>query len=127
MSRRAASKIKGQRKKDINFNALHYTVRFISTDNMKKSFARFEHTKSVLEDEERDWSVSSGVSVHVKGEGLSYIFVPHTCGVGTVVHEAFHCIEAMLKDRDIPVADEMVAYHLGYLVQAISDFRWEMK
>lgn len=42
---------------------------------------------------------------------------------GTIAHEAWHAIYHMLKDfAGAEIEDETVAYHLGYLVDQISQF-----
>jgi len=58
--------------------------------------------------------------------GTSHLFfIIGNCPTGVVAHECWHAIKAMLiewagvSDLD----NETVAYHLGYLVQKVADFR----
>lgn len=55
--------------------------------------------------------------------GHTYIMFTKDATLGTIAHEAWHAIYHMLKDfAGAELEDETVAYHLGYLVDQISQF-----
>lgn len=107
------------------FPVFGYEIKVVSSNDIMKAMQKFKHTKNI-DVEEHD--SSAALSVHVSKEPLTYIFVPHRITLEMMVHEAFHAVRRMLKYHSINTDDnEIVAYHLGYLVQQISDWRWSWK
>lgn len=55
--------------------------------------------------------------------GKSYLFFQETATAGTIAHEAWHAVNHMLKGfAGAELEDELIAYHLGYLVDQITQF-----
>lgn len=52
-------------------------------------------------------------------DGLSTVILPHRPDAETVAHEAYHVVAAMLAWIGASQEEEVIAYHLGYLVKHI--------
>jgi len=64
--------------------------------------------------------------LHTKAVGgISHLFFKlGDCPTGVVAHECWHAIHAMFEWAGVrDFENELVAYHLGYLVQKVADFR----
>lgn len=57
------------------------------------------------------------------GDMTCYIFYNPGVSPGTIAHEAWHAIYSMFKRVGVKITDEVVAYHLGYLVDRIAGAR----
>jgi hypothetical protein len=69
----------------------------------------------------------TGAFVSLCSEGC-HIFLKPYASAGIVTHEAWHAVRALLvwaEARDFD--NEVVAYHLGYLVNQITDFQNRVK
>ena len=119
-------KNKKDRVKSWHFPVFHnYEIKVVSSSNIKKAVKKFEHTKNISAEDLED---SHALHFWVKDEDMSYIFLPHKTTISATVHEAYHAIRRMLNVFGVDVDDnEIVAYHLGYMVQEISDWRWSWK
>ena len=97
----------------------NYIVHVEITSDLKRSMAKYPPTRAVIEaaDEACD-----GMTIHVEDETFSYIFLPYNASVGTIAHESWHTIKAMMEHLAIELDSETVAYHLGYLVDQIFRF-----
>lgn len=54
--------------------------------------------------------------------GWSIIYLTPDAKLGTIAHESYHTVTAMMKMIGAAEEHEVVAYHLGYLVDKIVDF-----
>jgi len=52
-------------------------------------------------------------------DGWAVMLLPHNPAPATVAHEAYHVIAALLKWIGAAQEEEVIAYHLGYLVDRI--------
>lgn len=59
---------------------------------------------------------------HTK-KGWSYLFLNPKADEGTIVHEAWHVIFEIMDYVGAKIENEVVAYHLGYLVNEIHTFK----
>src|SRR5205823_3164674 len=62
---------------------------------------------------------------HFAHGSSSYIVLDNKVGAGQIAHEAWHCVHALLKWVGAQKEDEVVAYHLGYIVDKVTHFRRE--
>lgn len=94
-----------------------YAIRLIFSSDLRKSaMGRFGHMPS---DEFTDAFV-----FHVKDHSQSYIFLPLKVSESTVAHEAWHVIHNVMTFAGVEAFDdEVVAYHLGWLVEQIYKFK----
>jgi len=54
--------------------------------------------------------------------GYSIIYLKPNAGMGTIAHESYHAVCAMMEMIGASEEHEVVAYHLGFLVEAIVAF-----
>lgn len=92
-----------------------YKIHVVVTDDLQKSWnARCE--------EEYDAADVEAMYTHV--DGGSIIFFRKGASAGTIAHESWHAIRGMLLDAGAELDDEIVAYHLTYLVDDAFYFVW---
>lgn len=105
--------------KTIRFPVLNnFTVIVEFTGDIKKSLLRREETRQVeIEDG------VGGLAVHRADRMRSFVFLKHDSTIGDVTHECWHAIRHMMNHLGIALDSETVAYHLGYLVQKVSELR----
>ena len=64
---------------------------------------------------------SSEVALHDYNDaGDSWLFFSPNPKAGTVAHESWHCVRRMLKWAGAGLDDEVVAYHLEFLVDEVT-------
>jgi hypothetical protein len=97
-----------------------YDVLIVFTEDFQKSWdARFASTVvTSAETQAFHWH-------HKPNDGHSRLFFKvGNCPSGVIAHECWHCVRTMLSEWiRCGLEDEVVAYHLDYLVQAVTDFR----
>lgn len=111
-------KIRGERVKCICFPVFaNYTVRVVLTPDVAKS-------RSARDSEiGNKYDGGDPLGIHAfNGNGDAWIFLPLTVEPGTVAHECFHCINRMMQWIQADLENEVVAYHLGFLVTEVSNF-----
>ena len=96
----------------------NYPVRLILTDNL---------AKSATDREVPTPDVDADAFCFHTNKGQSYIFLPHDAPEGTVAHEAWHIVHMVLDYVGAKDENEVVAYHLGYLVNKIYEFKKAVK
>jgi hypothetical protein len=99
-----------------------YQVHIIFTDDINQSVAYIMARDGFNTDVPPN-KLTDGLAVSVNN-GHSYVLLMNAAPVaGTIAHEAWHVIRAMFKHMGVEFDDEAVAYHLGYTVQRIVDFK----
>jgi hypothetical protein len=99
----------------------NYRIRVIVTADVKKYMAEHNSFCEVCMDE--DQSDTNAVTLHRLGQSI--IIFPAEADMDTIAHESYHAIRQMLVSRDAELDNEVVAYHLGYLVNKVFDLVWE--
>lgn len=99
----------------------NYEVKVTSTNDVPRAVkqAKFdmgEHEKS-----------ADAIVFHDKESAFSHMFIPHCIDLGTITHECYHVVRWLGSKLCITDTNEFIAYHLGDLVQRISDWRWSWK
>jgi hypothetical protein len=98
----------------------NYDVLIVFTEDFNKSWnARF--ISSLVTSD-----ITTAFHWHNKpSDGHSRMFFKlGDCPTGVISHECWHCVRTMLIDWvGCALEDEVVAYHLDYLVQAVTDFK----
>lgn len=94
-----------------------YVLHIEITTDMQASLSKYPQTKSI------DADRSPGITVYVKNEGMGFIFLKHRAGPGEIAHEAWHAVKHMLEYFGVDLDSEVVAYHLGYIVDRIHKLR----
>jgi hypothetical protein len=94
-----------------------YPVQIVFCDNIHKEAKRAKH---VLPSDDGSEEAYTAVTT----SGCICVF-NRTPDAETVAHEAYHAIVALLKFSGANTEEELVAYHLGYLVGHIT--KWKEK
>lgn len=97
----------------------NYCVRIIVTDHIANSFEKR------LGEGKIDGS-TDGCCYH-DHKGTTWMFLSPKITAGTVAHESFHVMYELLDYIGSKLENEIVAYHLGYLVDQIENFRNAIK
>lgn len=97
----------------------NYAVRIVFTHDIGKSLNARGNPRKTEATEALHWNI---------GNGSVLIFKIGDCASGTIAHECWHAIRTMLVDYCgvETMEDEVTAYHLGYLVQQVTNFRNEL-
>ena len=99
-----------------------YRVYIIFTDDITASVEYIKARDDFHSMNPKDRN-ADGLTVNVNN-GNSYVILENKAPTsGTVAHEAWHVVYAMFKYMGVKLTDETVAYHLGYAVQQIVDFK----
>ena len=88
-----------------------YQVVVIFTDNIGKELAK-------LTDQPPTEGAQALTVINTGGN--AHVFFPHNPDAETIAHEAVHVIHALMKWAGAEPEDEVIAYHLGYLVRHIT-------
>jgi hypothetical protein len=93
----------------------NYRVRLVISDDLVKSGkARLNSAPDAGGD---------GFVFNVTGEGRSYLFLTSNSVEGTVAHECWHVVRRMFDWIGADLDNELVAYHLGYMVDKVYEFK----
>jgi hypothetical protein len=108
----------GDYERRIDFHAFGYVVYVVFTEDI----ARSVNARYALLDVQPTFDA---MHCREKGNPYSHIFLRvGNCCPGTIAHESWHAVRYILEDWvGARLENEMVAYHLGYLVDVIHDFR----
>lgn len=80
------------------------------------------YAKSVGYEENKDDGTTTALHMYYSDEMKSIIILNPNPKAGTVAHECWHAVRRMLLHTGCELDNEVVAYHLGYLVQQVHDF-----
>jgi len=67
-------------------------------------------------EEKREDNSETG-AVTISSGALSVVIFPHKPAPGVIAHESYHVIAALLRWAGAQPEEEVIAYHLQYLVQ----------
>jgi hypothetical protein len=93
----------------------NYPVKIVFCDDIHKEAKRAKHVLPSDDGSEEAYTA-------INSSGCTCVF-NHTPDAETVAHEAYHAIVALLKFSGASAEEELVAYHLGYLVSRITKWR----
>ena len=114
------------RKKEIKFPALgNYRIRIVVTKDVRKYMLTCSEFKDIAMDGEH--ADTYAITLHQVGNNLTYIIFPFGASVGSIAHECWHAVRKMLLHLNAKLDNEVVAYHLGYLVNQVYRIVWKNK
>lgn len=96
----------------VELSVFPYTVHFIYTDDISKSR---KERDCILGTENESYNCD-GLHSYPKDFSSSWIFFTEMSSIGTISHECFHAVWNMFRYLGAKHNNEMMAYHLGYLV-----------
>lgn len=111
------SKCKGEKICHVRFPVFSYNVFVIFTNDINKSRNRLSDILgqcSIVD------NTTQGLHSHNEESSLSVIFLKKRCTYGTVAHECYHALCAMFEYAGAMIEEEVMAYHLSYLVDEIT-------
>jgi hypothetical protein len=100
----------------ILFPVFDYCVHVEISSNVEKAFLKYDKTKDMWDDDDK---LSEGWTINDPDNSTSFIFLKPNVTEGTIAHESWHAILNMLVRVGADLDNEVVAYHLGYLVDEI--------
>ena len=100
----------------VKFEALQYDVKIVVTGNVRE----YEYSRGAE-------SVRSPEASHMSDDNSSCIVFHPFSSAGTVAHECWHAVRNMLLSVQAELDNEVVAYHLSYLVDKITDRLYSQK
>ena len=102
-------------KKTVKFPVFsNYRINIIAATDIKKYMSENSEFCDVCMSD--DDSNTEAITLHSHETGASAIVVPLSASVNTIAHECYHAVRKMLEMHDVELGNEVVAYHLGYLV-----------
>lgn len=107
--------------KIIEFPVFGYWMHIIYTDDIQTS--REKHADQIGAMDEILMSSIDGMHSNNKIKPDGWIFFTPESSTGTIAHEVFHSLWAMFKFYGAKLENEIVAYHLGYMLDKIMDFK----
>lgn len=113
-------------KESINLPTFHYEVFVVVTNNISKAAARIE---GKLTEPQEFYDQAAAMALHNHNKGKSYILLPPKTDIGDITHECWHVIRRIFSYIGAELENEIVAYHLGYLVLHTSNILegWKKK
>jgi hypothetical protein len=109
------------RKTKIELPVFHWTVEVVITSQVLK-YARHVGWRGSKGEE-----TTRGINMFFDEDLTTAIVIQPDATAGTIAHEAWHSVYRMLTHMGAALDNETVAYHLGYLVEAITQFKRKPK
>jgi hypothetical protein len=105
----------------IEFPVLSYYVVHVEiTVDIRAAMKKYKNIKD-LADEDFPGD-NPACAVHVKGENFSFMFFRPNPSINAIAHESWHVVRRIMDHLGADLDNEMVAYHLGYLVEKVFKF-----
>jgi len=103
-----------------DFEVFGWRVFFIYTSNVKETREALSHKVGALET-----SLENCPALHSYNAKLndSFVIFNNTATIGDLAHECFHVLWRMFISHGVELDNETTAYHLGFLVDKIVDFK----
>lgn len=94
----------------------NYMIHVEVYPNLKKLFKKYKATKGLWEKEDKR---GEAFTINRSESHMSFIFLKPNVSNGTIAHESWHAIQNLFECVGAELENEMVAYHLGFLVDQI--------
>jgi hypothetical protein len=103
----------------------NYKVNVILSNSVKESALRLNKTHGMEVSLESISGQIGAMNVYKEGEQNSILILPLDATVGEIAHESFHAIRRLFRFISAGDDEELLAYHIDYLVQTIWNFKEE--
>jgi hypothetical protein len=101
----------------IHFPGLNdYTVHIEICEDIFKAMQKYPPTANHWHPEGTD-----ACTMISKKQNMAYVFLPIDVRAGTLAHEIWHVVRDMFIAIEATLEDELIAYHLGYLVDETTE------
>lgn len=98
-----------------------YTVVLYITDNINETKRAVLRDEKIIDDSP-EWSDrADGLCINLSDKHTSVVILGPKSDAGTVAHEVIHAVENMFTLFGVPMSGENLAYHLGYITNAVVD------
>jgi hypothetical protein len=101
----------------IDFSVWRYLVNIIFTKNLQSAADELGLGNHGLNDN------TEAAAVHEENSSVTHLFFHPDADESTIAHESWHAIRRMLTYCGAEIENETVAYHLGFLVGAITKMK----
>ena len=109
-----------EREKVLKLPAFGYTFRIVLTTSFKGSILKRE---KLLGNQAGDWDGDCrALCWNVHNRAVTVIFLPFESDVNNIAHESYHGIRNLMKWVSAKDDEEVMAYHIDWLVGEISKF-----
>lgn len=108
-----------EKKFAINFDVFGYKLNVILTNSIDISRNKINNKVGVAKG---DFNDCVGLHSCNEKDNEAFIFVTKNSSAGTISHEASHAVYRMFELYGLDFDDENFAYHLGFIVDKITEF-----
>lgn len=105
----------------VHFDVFNYKLYVIYTDNLRATRETLNNAVGVLKEPLTD--CVDGLHCYNKREGDAFILITPETSIGSIAHEVSHAVWRMFKYYGAKFENELFAYHLGYTVDKILEFK----
>jgi len=109
----------------IEFPIFDYTLEVIFTDDLNDSREKRSDKLGALPSP--IGKTVDGLHCYNEQYPESVIFLLNTTTVGVIAHEIYHFIRRMFRWIDAQPEEEVIAYHLTYVLDKVIDFKNSLK
>lgn len=103
----------------IDFPVFGYTLNIVLTNCIDISRNKINNKVGVAKG---DFKYCAGIHSHNDNDSEAFIFITSSSTSGTIAHESSHAIYRIFEFYGLDFDDENFAYHLGFVVDKITDF-----
>jgi hypothetical protein len=100
----------------LSFDAFEYGIHLVFSDDVVASRTKRDGFLGKY-----DGGPAGGLHSYTPDGSYSYLFLRFNANPSVIAHEAWHCIRRMMVYCGAELENEVVAYHLGYLVGFIHE------
>lgn len=105
------------RKGRMEIPTFHWSIDMVVTPDVVE-YAKSRGWPGGVQEETTD-----GITLWFSKEQLSVIIIQPDASAGVIAHEAWHAVRRMLLHVGAELENEVVAYHLGYVVNHLTNFK----
>jgi hypothetical protein len=95
-----------------------YTVNIIFTNDVTAARAKRNDCLGIS-----DFGYDVEAMHGTDGQGTSILFFQEAASAETIAHESWHAVHALMRWVGASLEDEIVAYHLSYIVDQVVKFQ----
>lgn len=97
----------------------NFTLRVVIADDIEAA-AHYVADRDYTEDPTGE--LGDAVCISSPAGGYANVFLKPDCSIGTIAHESYHAVHALMEFIGA-YDEEIIAYHLGFVVDAIVEFK----
>ncbi len=105
----------------IDFPVFNYDMTIVYTDDIVRSREELDHVIGAADRKFID--DCDGLHSFHEDKSTGFIFFTPDTSIGVIAHECYHAISRMLRWIGAKKEEEVVAYHLSYLLDKVLKFK----